>query len=59
MHNIVNKRLKKELFNCNNIGDFYDCGCGDEDKKKGAKVDGKEERADVSVEKEEGLVRGG
>ncbi|KAK0611002.1 ERV/ALR sulfhydryl oxidase domain-containing protein, partial [Immersiella caudata] len=34
MHNIVNKRLKKEMFDCNKIGDFYDCGCGDEDKKK-------------------------
>jgi FAD-linked sulfhydryl oxidase len=59
MHNIVNKRLKKELFDCNKIGDFYDCGCGDEDKKKGAKGEGKEERADISIEKEEGLVRGG
>ena len=34
MHNKVNKRLKKPMFDCNNIGDFYDCGCGD-DKKKG------------------------
>jgi FAD-linked sulfhydryl oxidase len=59
MHNIVNKRLKKELFDCNKIGDFYDCGCGDDDKKKGANGEGKEERADVSIEKEEGLVRGG
>ncbi|KAK0648933.1 ERV/ALR sulfhydryl oxidase domain-containing protein [Cercophora newfieldiana] len=57
MHNIVNKRLKKELFDCNNIGDFYDCGCGDEDKKK--KGEEIKERTDVTVEKEEGLVRGG
>lgn len=34
MHNKVNERLEKKLFDCNNIGDFYDCGCGDEDKKK-------------------------
>lgn len=34
VHNEVNTRLKKELFDCNKIGDFYDCGCGDEDKKK-------------------------
>lgn len=37
VHNEVNKRLKKELFDCSNIGDFYDCGCaedGEEDKKK-------------------------
>ncbi|KAK8055676.1 FAD-linked sulfhydryl oxidase ERV2 [Apiospora rasikravindrae] len=35
MHNQVNERLHKPLFDCNNIGDFYDCGCGDEDKDKG------------------------
>lgn len=34
VHNIVNKRLKKPEFNCENIGDAYDCGCGDEDKGK-------------------------
>ena len=34
VHNQVNERLKKPLFDCNNIGDFYDCGCGDDDKKK-------------------------
>lgn len=33
MHNIVNKRLHKPEFNCENIGDAYDCGCGDEDPK--------------------------
>jgi hypothetical protein len=59
MHNIVNKRLKKELFDCSKIGDFYDCGCGDDDKKKGGKTDIKSERTDTKVEKEEGLVRGG
>ncbi|KAI3329090.1 ERV/ALR sulfhydryl oxidase domain-containing protein [Xylariaceae sp. AK1471] len=36
VHNQVNKRLEKPLFDCNNIGDFYDCGCGD-DKKEGEK----------------------
>ena len=30
VHNIVNKRLQKPEFNCENIGDAYDCGCGDE-----------------------------
>jgi len=34
VHNEVNKSLKKEIFDCNNIGDFYDCGCADDDKKK-------------------------
>ncbi|KAI5927531.1 ERV/ALR sulfhydryl oxidase domain-containing protein [Camillea tinctor] len=41
VHNQVNERLKKPLFNCNDIGDFYDCGCGEEDSKKGpGAVDG-------------------
>ena len=39
VHNEVNTRLRKELFDCNKIGDFYDCGCADEDGKghKGGK----------------------
>ncbi|CAK7223938.1 hypothetical protein SEUCBS140593_005404 [Sporothrix eucalyptigena] len=32
VHNEVNKRLKKELFDCSKIGDFYDCGCGEDGK---------------------------
>lgn len=32
VHNQVNKRLKKEMFDCSNIGDFYDCGCADDGK---------------------------
>ncbi|KAF2854668.1 hypothetical protein T440DRAFT_240342 [Plenodomus tracheiphilus IPT5] len=31
VHNIVNKRLKKAEFDCKNIGDAYDCGCGDDE----------------------------
>ena len=31
VHNQVNKSLKKELFDCSQIGDFYDCGCADEE----------------------------
>ena len=30
VHNQVNKRLKKEEFDCSNIGDFYNCGCAEE-----------------------------
>lgn len=40
VHNQVNKRLKKPEFNCNNLGDFYDCGCGDEDGKDKKGKDG-------------------
>jgi len=70
MHNIVNKRLQKPLFDCSKIGDFYDCGCGDEDGKgghkkadgAGAKTSSEDDlkgRGNLKVEKEEGLVRGG
>lgn len=31
VHNEVNKRLKKKLFDCSKIGDFYDCGCAEEE----------------------------
>ncbi|KAH8731454.1 FAD-linked sulfhydryl oxidase-like protein ERV2 [Phaeosphaeriaceae sp. PMI808] len=30
IHNKVNTRLKKVEFSCADIGDAYDCGCGDE-----------------------------
>lgn len=30
VHNEVNARLGKEMFDCNTIGDFYDCGCAEE-----------------------------
>ena len=33
VHNEVNKSLKKDLFDCSNIGDFYDCGCAGGDEK--------------------------
>lgn len=39
-HNKVNERLEKPEFDCNTIGDFYDCGCGEEGKKKGDGVEG-------------------
>ena len=41
VHNEVNKSLDKELFDCSKIGDFYDCGCADEEEKekKETKID--------------------
>ncbi|KAL9946115.1 hypothetical protein ACHAQF_008246 [Verticillium nonalfalfae] len=48
VHNEVNTRLEKDLFDCANIGDFYDCGCGDEDKKKKEGGEGVELRGDDS-----------
>jgi FAD-linked sulfhydryl oxidase len=55
VHNEVNKRLKKTEFDCSKIGDFYDCGCGDE-KKAGAKGDPAEGGAELV---KEGLAPGG
>ncbi|CAM1503072.1 Fc.00g078480.m01.CDS01 [Cosmosporella sp. VM-42] len=53
-HNIVNERVHKPIFDCNKIGDFYDCGCGEDDKKKKEakeKGEGKEEKEEkVSTE---------
>ncbi|KAF1836588.1 FAD dependent sulfhydryl oxidase Erv2 [Decorospora gaudefroyi] len=37
VHNIVNKRLKKPEFNCELIGDAYDCGCADEEPAESGK----------------------
>jgi FAD-linked sulfhydryl oxidase len=34
VHNEVNKSLKKKLFDCSKIGDFYDCGCAEDEKGK-------------------------
>lgn len=45
VHNEVNKSLQKPLWDCSNIGDFYDCGCAEDEKdamgeegKKGVKT---------------------
>jgi FAD-linked sulfhydryl oxidase len=37
VHNEVNISLKKEVFDCANIGDFYDCGCAEDEE--GAETD--------------------
>ena len=29
VHNQVNERLKKPIFDCAHLDDEYDCGCGD------------------------------
>ena len=50
VHNEVNKSLEKELFDCSNIGDFYDCGCAEEIEKKDHKAINTD-RIDLQVEK--------
>ncbi|KAK6362879.1 hypothetical protein TWF730_000332 [Orbilia blumenaviensis] len=34
VHNAVNERLRKEIFDCGTIADKYHCGCAEEDEKK-------------------------
>ncbi|KAM3564431.1 hypothetical protein ARSEF4850_001841 [Beauveria asiatica] len=47
VHNLVNERLEKPAFDCNAIGDFYDCGCAEDDDKKSK--ESKEEGADAAA----------
>ena len=49
-HNEVNKSLKKDIFDCSNIGDFYDCGCAADEAKE--KEEKKEENAKVGARAE-------
>ncbi|KAG9253801.1 ERV/ALR sulfhydryl oxidase domain-containing protein [Emericellopsis atlantica] len=55
-HNLVNERLEKEIFDCNNIGDFYDCGCGEEGKEGAKSEEGQtpeepQENTELKLEK--------
>ncbi|KIM31393.1 hypothetical protein M408DRAFT_327618 [Serendipita vermifera MAFF 305830] len=34
VHNLVNKRLRKDQFDCTKLDDTYDCGCGDDPSEK-------------------------
>ena len=34
VHNEVNKSLRKKLFDCSKIGDFYDCGCARDNEEE-------------------------
>ena len=53
VHNEVNVSLKKPLFDCNNIGEFYKCGCaGDEDEKKAAIKSTEHKSPDLKIERE-------
>ncbi|ETN38456.1 uncharacterized protein HMPREF1541_06491 [Cyphellophora europaea CBS 101466] len=62
VHNQVNERKKKPIFDCSNIGDFYDCGCGDDEKEQmsnlGAKSTAVAKAEPIDVERE-GPTRGG
>ncbi|KYK58083.1 hypothetical protein DCS_05096 [Drechmeria coniospora] len=55
-HNLVNQRLKKPEFDCNKIGDFYDCGCGEEGKD--GKGKGKDKDKDKDKEESKSRTEG-
>jgi len=57
VHNEVNKKLKKELFDCSNIGDFYHCGCAEDEKDK-MNEEGKMAGSKLEVERD-GWGQGG
>ncbi|OJZ80697.1 hypothetical protein ASPFODRAFT_38106 [Aspergillus luchuensis CBS 106.47] len=38
IHNEVNTMLEKPIFDCNNIGDFYDCGCAEDEEGEGGET---------------------
>ena len=62
VHNQVNERKKKPIFDCSKIGDFYDCGCADEEKEQmsnaGAKSAAIANMEPIDVERE-GPTQGG
>ncbi|KAK9459381.1 ERV/ALR sulfhydryl oxidase domain-containing protein [Lipomyces oligophaga] len=74
IHNQVNARLGKEIFDCNEIGERYKCGCEETDvEKDGGKSEAQskeknavsefsdvEERLrGIKIESKEGVTRGG
>ncbi|GAB7355213.1 hypothetical protein MBLNU459_g5767t1 [Dothideomycetes sp. NU459] len=50
VHNEVNKSLNKPIFDCSNIGDFYDCGCAEDETPKPS------EKPEMSAERKEKLT---
>ena len=50
VHNEVNKSLNKPLFDCSNIGDFYDCGCAEDEETKTT------EKPEMSAERKEKIT---
>ena len=62
LHNQVNERLKKPVFDCARLSEEYDCGCGD----KPVKIESSSSTADpgpVDLEYDDvtgaGLIKGG
>ena len=61
VHNEVNTSKDKPLFDCANIGDFYDCGCAKDEadtKGKDASITKKHSEDSVEIDRE-GPTQGG
>lgn len=52
IHNEVNAMLEKPEFDCNKIGDFYDCGCSGEDEDGDGDGDGDSQGASPKKERD-------
>lgn len=51
VHNEVNKSTGKPIFDCASIGDFYDCGCGDDENNKTSMAQAKGEMGESAKTK--------
>ncbi|EGO00671.1 hypothetical protein SERLA73DRAFT_133642 [Serpula lacrymans var. lacrymans S7.3] len=61
VHNEVNIRLGKEVFDCAHLDENYDCGCGDEPGSTTATADPMDLEWDPSKDEKTGveLIKGG
>lgn len=50
VHNEVNAMLDKPEFDCTNLGEFYDCGCSEDDKVGEGKEGSATSRSDSGKE---------
>lgn len=55
VHNKVNKRLKKPIFDCAHLDATYDCGCGGDDESAGKEKNSKEKDDLTGAD----MIRGG
>ena len=56
VHNIVNRRLHKDEFDCSKIGDFYDCGCAEDEAEGKGKSGSPSDKPEMSEEQKEKLA---
>lgn len=61
IHNKVNERLQKPMYDCLNILEDYDCGCGSDEKEQDSTLGGEsiEHLQQIQVDEKEGKQRGG